>query len=266
MKKIILILFYFILSFSAPVWAQIFTEQGKIVHQVAPGQTISGSLMIHNTSNQSIPVKDYWEDFRYEPPFNGSKKFFPPGTLDASLSRWISFLPKQFTLAPYGKQKINYTINVPAEAKGGYYGVLFFEPESQNTKTSTGIRIITRVGSLFFLETSNKVKKAGIDNIKLKDSNVQAELTNKGNVILIPTGTFYIMNSANLVVDRGEIPALYLPSSQKGNFQFDFKKDLPEGQYTIVLTLDLQEGDVLVKEVDFEKHPPADYKIIKIRD
>jgi hypothetical protein len=45
-----------------------------------------------------------------------------------------------------------------------------------------------------------------------------------------------------------------------------FNRDLDPGAYTLVMTITLEDGDVLVKEIDFQKSDPSTFKIIEIRD
>lgn len=266
--RIFLLVLGFAGILSLPASAQIFAETGKINLEAAPGQAISDSMMVHNTSNQGVKVKAYWEDFTYQPPFDGTKKFLPAGSAKDSMSSWVSFSPQEFTLAPFAKQAIAYVIKVPEDFKGGHYGVMFFERQDDNqpmVDEATGVRIVTRVGSLFFLVPENKDKSAAIENLNLSGGQLTGDLQNQGDVILIPSATFYVLDPEGMVVDRGEVQSLYLPPGEKGNFTVQLKDDLPAGQYTVVFTFDLQDGDVLVKEVDFEKSSLKS-SILKMRD
>ena len=116
-----LYVFFGCLLFTSTAFAQIFLEEGKIFRNVDKGDLINESMVVQNTSDESIDVLVYWEDFEYQPPYEGSKKFFPAGTTNNSANSWISYSPQKFTLAPHGKQKISYVIDVPPNAKGGYY-------------------------------------------------------------------------------------------------------------------------------------------------
>ena len=267
MKRTLFLLFFAVfLSVCNSAFAQIFLEDGKVVLSVKPDEKIAKTVTVHNTSNQPIKLRAYWEDFLYEPPFDGSKKFLPAATTLFSLARWASFIPKEFELPPFGKQKVEYVIGVPHNIKGGHYGVLFFENlSSQTANNETGVNIVTRVGCLFFLEPEDKSKKAVIGDLSFTASSLEGLFKNEGDVILIPQGTFYIMDSQGVAVDRGELKKLYLPPGERGKFGLDLKKNFPKGRYTVVLTFDVQEGGVLVKEIDFQK-TATDIRIIAVRD
>jgi hypothetical protein len=267
MKKSSLILTaMFVVLLAFPGRAQVFIEQGKVQATVKPGDNFGGDVTVNNTSNKELKVKIYWEDFLYQPPFDGNKKFLPSGTSDVSLGKWIQFSPHEAVLPPYAKMKIAYTIHLPTFAKGGYYGALFVEPETPELKMEKGVRIITRVGSLFFIETDNKSKQAVVEDIALNGATLTGKFVNKGNVILIPNVTYYIMDTQSVIADRGDLKKYYLPASQSFDFSLPLKADLASGDYTLVLTFDLDEGDVVVKEVDFTKNSDSDFILKTVRD
>lgn len=245
--------------------AQIFIEKGKVETTVEPGQTVMDSFTVNNTTDKPVKVKAYFEDFIYETPFDGKKKFLPAKTTEHSVSGWINYSPNSFTLAPYGRQKISYIIKVPEDAQGGYYGVLFFEEDSEIKPQKLGIRIVTRVGSLFFIETKNKSKQSLVENITVSGGEVQGAFRNAGDVIIIPNGTYFVMNEEGVALDRGEMNKLYLPPGEAGAFAFTIDQKLPSGKYTVIMTFDLQEGDVLVREVELEKSS-AGFRVLEVRN
>src|SRR4051812_31529404 len=103
------------LFWSQAAGAQVFIEQGKVNLTVTPDKTVTGEVTVNNTSNKELKAKVYWEDFVYQPPFDGAKKFMPAGTSQVSLANWIQFSPRDVVLPPFGKKNIGYTIQVPAD-------------------------------------------------------------------------------------------------------------------------------------------------------
>jgi len=229
--------------------AQLFLENGKETLAVSGGDHRTGSLLIHNTSSEPADVKVYWEDFEYKSPYDGTKNFLPAGTAPASASQWVTFSPQIFTMPAFGQQTIEYTVNVPSQVQEGHYGVLFFERSSDSLKSDAGVTLVTRVGCLFFIEPKDKVKKAEIQDIRLKQDSLTANFVNQGNVILIPRTTYYIMQEGGLVLLRGESKKLYVPPGASAPIEIPFKKPLSSGHYTLVVNSDLEEGDVVVKEI-----------------
>jgi len=235
--------------FGVQAHAQIYLEQAKVTVNVDAGEHTNGTLLVHNTSSEKVDIKVYWEDFQYKSPYDGSKNFLPAGTAPNSASQWITFSPQEFSMPAFGQQMISYSVTVPSEIKEGHYGVLFFEKSSSGELNHEAVTLITRVGCLFFVEPNNKIKKAALQDIVLKDKSIDASFVNLGNVVLIPHTTFYIMQDAGLVVLRGECKKLYVPPGASGNVVIPLKQALKQGHYTLVVNADLDEGDVVVKEI-----------------
>lgn len=249
-----------------PVLAQILIEQGKVKLSVNPGEAISGVLMVHNTSGgETIHIKVYWEDFEYISPFDGKKKFMPRGTSKYSCSQWLSFSPQEFTMGPKSRREINYSVKVPGDAGGGYYGVMFFESKVGEPEGDIGIKIVARVGSLFFIETKNSKKDVTLEDFNHSENGIQANFVNKGNIFLIPKGVFYIIDSEGHAVRRGELDKFYMPPGSKVSFAIPIPDELNTGKYTIVLTFDLGDGNSIVREVDFEKDRSNEVAIKDVR-
>ncbi len=265
-KKIQLLAVGMLIWMGPTASAQVFIEQGKVNLTAHPGDPLGGDVTVNNTSDKEINVKIYWEDFVYQSPYDGAKKFMPAGTSDRSLAKWIQFSPREIVLPSFGKKKISYTIAVPASAQGGYYGVLFVEPEIPDLKLDKGVKIITRVGSLFFVETEGSIKQASVEGLTFTGSRLQGKFANNGNVILLPQATYYIMDRESIVADRGELKQQYLPPAAVLDIDLELKPELAPGDYTLVLTFDLQSGDVVVKEVDFTKNSDSEYVLKTVRD
>jgi len=248
--RIIFLMFCVIGVLTGETQAQLFLENGKETLAVSGGDHLNGTLLIHNTSSDPAEIKVYWEDFEYKPPFDGTKNFLPAGTAAASASQWVTFSPQAFNMPGFGQQKIDYTVTVPSVIQEGHYGVLFFERSSNATLSSDkGVTLVTRVGCLFFVEPKDKSKKAVIQDIKLKANSLAASFANQGNVILIPHTTYYIMQEGGLVLLRGEVNKLYVPPGASAPLEISLKKKLNPGHYTLVINSDLDEGDVVVKEI-----------------
>jgi len=59
---------------------------------------------------------------------------------------------------------------------------------------------------------------------------------------------------------------VYLPPDKSAQYPLSLNRDLNPGVYTIVLTINLEDDDVFVKEIDFKKNGLSDFNIIEIRD
>lgn len=265
-KRISLLITAFVFAFAGTAKAQFFIEEGKVTLAVSGGERVSKTLTVHNTSNDSVSVRAYWEDFQYQAPYDGAKLFMAAGTAPGSASQWIAYSPQEFTLQPFGQQKVEYIVTAPSPMEGGHYGVLFFEKAGDPVRDATGVKIISRVGCLFFIETKDKKKTAALQDIKISSSIVSGTFVDQGDVVLIPQISYYIMDDQGVAVDRGEIKKLYVPPGAAAPWEIPLASSLAAGHYTMVINADLEDGDVLVKEVDFVKDASGSLSMGDVRD
>lgn len=254
-----------VLVMGNPALAQVMLEQGRITAQVRPGEKTAGAITAINRSDNPLTLRVYLEDFVYTAPYRGSKEFLPSGTEEGTCAPWISFSPGVIDLGPRQKAKINYVIDVPPGARGGYNAVLFVENAGRPVDAQVGIKIVTRVGSLFFLETPDSVRKAEITDVALTQNTFAGKITNQGNVITVIRGTYYLLDREGMAAERGEVETLYLPSSQTADFSFLLPPGLAAGTYTLVLTFDLGQGVSAVVEMDFIKKQAGSTRVMAVR-
>ncbi|MCQ9208196.1 MAG: DUF916 domain-containing protein [Omnitrophica bacterium] len=271
MKRTFSVLFFcLLLSLSANAFSfNLSIDVPKVKLKVKAGEIIRGSLTVRNPSEDEIKVKVYAEDFSYIAPYNGAKKFFPPGSTEFSLAHWITFSPQEIILPAFGKKKVNYAIKVPAEVSGGYYAVLFFETSLgaiTSPEEGANILILGRVGSLFFLEAEDSLKKAKIEKIATEGNTVKGDFLNRGNLIIISKGSFYVMDDQGMIFDRGKINDIYISPGDKAPFSLTLADDISPGSYTLITSFDLEEGDLLVREIDFSKDATGELKILQVRE
>ncbi len=255
MKKIFYYLtFLTVIGFAHSASAQMFTDKTKVELKAEPGETLIENITVYNTTKETLDLKLYWQDFIYLPPYDGKKDFLPLGTTPYSLGDAVTFSPQQLTLPPEGNAKVNVSIQIPEESKnGGYYGVLFYEKTEPATVPGTAVKILTRLGTLFFIETNWKNKDSDVKDIKATEKGLEGTFINKGNIFLTPKGTYYVMSPDGMVADRGDANKIYVTPAGEATFKLDFADTLPAGKYTAIITFDLKDGVSIVREVDFEK-------------
>lgn len=246
--------------------AQLLMEQSRVHVTVTPGETVVDAMYIHNTGQHDADIRVYWQDFEYLPPYDGKKQFTQPGTSAYSLGDWISYSPQVLTIPAQGKREIRYTLKVPPDAQGGYYGVLFFEQALTAAAQNTGVNIITRLGSLFYVETVDSDKSARVDNIRIQDEFLKGDFTNAGNVYQFPKGVYYLVDEDGVAVDRGTMETLYVMPGATAEFMVVINQQLAVGDYTMVVTFDQGGGKSIVKEIDLTKFNSGQYQIRQLRD
>jgi hypothetical protein len=121
---------------------------------VAPGQAMTTEIVVQNPGTVSYRVSvyawDMWHDGR-------ERRYGPPGTFPQSLAQRLAASPGTFALAPGQKQGVQITIDVPADAKGGQYAVVFFEMAPAGDTGSSGqgpvLAISGRIGASVIVDT-----------------------------------------------------------------------------------------------------------------
>jgi hypothetical protein len=74
------------------------------------------------------------------------------------------------------------------------------------------------------------------------------------------------MDGYGKTVDRGNIREILIPVQEKALFETNISPKLSRGKHTLLLNFDLGGGELLVKEIDFEKSDSEGLKLIQIKD
>jgi hypothetical protein len=237
-------------------------DSPKIRVYAKPGSYASGEIKVDNTGKQEIPIRVYLEDWVYAKA-DGSKDFMPKGTTPLSCSNWITFYPADFKLAAGKSEIIHYTVNIPADAAGGHFCVMFFETEGgdveqkQEDGSTALVKVFNRVGALFYAEAEGTVnKKAEIRSLdirqNLNDFIVTAAFVNTGNTDITASGTFDVLDNSGFVYIRGTFEDIFtLPGDKAELTSTASSSNLKPGTYDILMTLDFQNGGSLVQEASF---------------
>lgn len=258
-------------------------SQSKIRLSIPPGEVRYGEITVENSSADTRAMRLYMEDWFYVLGADGTKEFAPPGSLTTSAVPWITFSPSEISMPPFGKQKIGYSVKVPADARGSRYAALFFENSAgkfggQVGQVAAAVDVIIRIASLFYIEVEGTVTRAAeINNFSASRKNghqplfIEAGFNNIGSVDLQTASTFDIMDKQGMVVARGEFNDVYTFPSDKGLLKARWKEEIPEGTYDLIMTVDLgkaqaeagfKRGPVLTKEASIVIGPDGEVQSV----
>lgn len=233
-----------------------------VQESLAQGEVASGSIQVENLASTPLEVSVYLEDWEYLEGGTGDKKFSVPGSSPWSASRWITYHPKQLRLPAKGVGVVEYTIQVPLESSGGRYAVLFFESKLASTAPNTegvNVQYLGRLGSLFNVEVTGTIERTGeIQEVIIGRPDDSRPLTlgytflNTGNIAIRPKAYFNIIDASGRYFGRGELDQLYTFPHRGGSTTTEWIGQLPVGAYTVLLTVDLGDNQVLVAERPLE--------------
>ena len=215
----------FCVSFVVPSWAAFVNlDKVKIKITASPGSSEAGVITVENREDRKIFVKIYAMEWQYVKPFNGSKKFFPLGTIYKDIERWFRFSPKEMTLAPGERSLVHYKVEIPKDIKESCYLVLFFETDVGGSdvvkgEKKVGIQFLTRIGTLFLIEPEGVVlRKAELLGASIGEKGITLKIRNKGNCALIGKVSVFAMDENDMLVGRSKSTKIYAPS--KSEFEF----------------------------------------------
>jgi len=257
----ILILMGFLLTaVNSALASTVSLDPARIRISAGPGEVKSGTIKIDNPSEEEVKIRAYIEDWRYSSNADGTKDFFPAGSTALSCARWIDFTPAEFTLLPFGRQLINYTVRLPEEAKGVHFCVMFFETDltdnnAENAQSQVNLK--ARLGALISVESKDSVLcDASLDNLAIKRQGnavkISGDFQNIGNTDINPKITFDIINTKGDVFARGVFSDIFTLPQDKGEVFAATKEDLPDGKYILVITLSLGRARPKVLEVPIQ--------------
>jgi len=230
-----------------------YMNQSKIRVVVSPGERAFGEITLDNPTDESKSMRLYLEDWYYLPGGTGAKEFLPANSTPTSACSWITFSPADVTIPAFGKQRISYSVNAPADASGARFATLFFETLigkgalSAGSDRSAGLSVNVRVATLFYVEAKGTIKRtAKISNLNIQPSkeskgslDITLDFENTGNTDITTSGNFSLMNKEGLVSARGAFNSIYTFPGGKGNFLGTWKDKIPAGDYDLVVTVDL---------------------------
>ena len=229
-----------------------FMNQSKIRLVVSPGERAFGEITLDNPTAEAKIMHLYLEDWYYLPGGTGAKEFLPANSIPTSACPWISFSPADVIVPAFGKQKINYSVNVPPDATGARFATLFFETligkgVLSDSGRSAGLDINVRVATLFYVEVKGTIQRtAKISNLNIQPSkkakgslDITLDFENTGNTDITTSGNFSLMNNEGLVSARGAFNSVYTFPGGKGTLLGIWKDKIPAGDYDLVITVDL---------------------------
>lgn len=232
-----------------------YVDKSKVRVVVEPGKQEYGVMIMENPTGEARAMKVYVEDWYYASTGDGAKEFLPAGTASRSCASWITFSPAEFTIPAFGRQRINYSVKVPAGKEGGYFASMFFEtglssakPDEDITSTSAGINLSLRVATLFYAEAKGTVdRKVDFKNLILKKQDLKGlvlelDMENSGNTDVVCSGTYHIINKSGKIFARGKFDNVYTLPADKLKMSSLWKDNLPAGLYDLVFTFDLGKG------------------------
>lgn len=258
------VLFYFlpynVLAFEisrfsdVPIKNDIVLSPTRVEFSLDPGTQVSRYLTIVNRTGQDVLFNIDVEDF--SPSEDSSDGVILNKTvngLDSSLRRYISTDISQFTLAHGEQARVLMTVNLPkGVTPGGKYSAVLVS--SSPVKNEVGAaKVITRLGSLFFVKVNGSVRQSGsLKDVSFYDNKIKILYDNDGDIYLNPYGIISIYDESKELVDTINVePWFVLPRSVRSRVVEIGSLDA--GRYTANIAVNRGYDNIIdSKELSFE--------------
>lgn len=237
---------------------------------ILPGESKSGIFQIHNSGKEEVYVELFMKDWILK---NNSRKFAEPGTHSYSLCPWITFEEESFVIAPAQSQTIRYVIEIPEDAKGGYWGLVCFTSRPVTRGGGGGIVVASQLVSFVGVDVEGTLKRkieiieVSAEHIKDKGVRFKAKLKNSGNVQLFqpsPLGKFKVKDKDNNIIAEGQLEGeMLLPNEISESVSEFFKLD--KGEYETIISFDYGEPKLIGKKVMLSTNAYYDWKVLEKR-
>lgn len=230
-------------------------EPGKTEIFLNPGETVVKNIAITNRINKTVKFRLTTEDMVGTNESTSAIKLLGDEVGPYSIKNFIEPEITEFSLDLGEKIVIPVKVSIPLDAEPrGYYGALIVsnEPEvfsEEQSKESEGkARLVSRIGSLFFLRINGEGQESGsLQDFKVigpkkafyerNPKGFEILFKNEGNVHLVPYGKIIIRNMLGREVMMIPVDAYFsLPNSVRYR-----EVSMPEGtglgRYTAELSL-----------------------------
>jgi hypothetical protein len=236
----------------------------QVVEKFKPGVPFQFDLSTVNTGDtpvdMHVEITDFWYDEKNE------KVFSAPGTSPRSAANWIQFVPDHFEVGPHGTQKMKAIVTPPADARGGYYAVLFVQSKPQlSFPKSDGKGVFTsmRIGCLVLLRAEQTEDyKIELSNMKVAPPSethgltVDFDLLNASNTHVFPVARVAVLDANRKLAAKAESEEKRFLPGQKNSMHVEWAGKLPAGNYTAVISVAYGEDRIETQQVAFDIAAP----------
>lgn len=257
----LLILFGMVIGLAVPVLAAGYQplkiEPSRFIFEGKPGEQLTGSITVINQGAEAATPKALLSDWTLD--YSNKLVVQEGGSLASSLSGWIKFNPRQFTLQPKEGQTVRFTIRIPRDAAAGERrGMIAFEQtvpyEGQGAGATARVQVTSTiyVAVLPVKRTCELIKgEIGFDR-KAGLTTVAVDLKGIGNAHFRGNAVFQIVKEgAKDPVAKGGFEPLVVMPNVTTRFFGAWKGKLEPGKYQVVVAVKSEEPSVPVITATF---------------
>ena len=265
----IFVLLFTLFFLTVPVMAGYTVVPMQFTLNAIPGKTVTHIMKVENMEKTPVSLRISTTDFIKG--LHGEEKQVEPGTVKRGCASWIMVSPKRLELAPHETQTVNFSMTIPMDGEGTYWGNIFVSQVSKPTrskiikKEKTSFQIFAMQDMLIrVLENvpGTEQKQGVITDISVKDHKaggktaVEVIFENQGNSLLKCSGQIQIMNDSGETVktvplDYGHAPFTVYPGGKRAVHGYIGENLLP-GNYLLLTVIDYGGENLVAGEMEME--------------
>ena len=258
-----------LLCLSVPAMAGYTVVPMQFTLNEKPGKTVTRTMNVENMGETPISLEVSTKDFTKA--LHGEENQVEPGAVQRGCAPWIRFSPKRMELAPHEIQTLQFSMTIPMDGKGTYWGNILVSQVSKPTlsktikKGNTSFQIFAMQDMLIrILETvpGTEDKKGTITDISIKEQQAGGQTTvdvifeNQGNCLLKCSGYIEIMDDNGIKIktvplEYGHSPFTVYPGGERVVYGH-IGTDLTPGDYLLLTIIDYGGEDLVAGEIEIE--------------
>jgi len=230
-------------------------DPARIEVSIPAGKRRGKTISVSNYSDHPMHLAIYLADVATAP--DGTNEFPKVGTTEWSCAGWVQTVPAELDLKPGDTRDVRVSISAPPDARGGRYGMLFFETTPSYEQPGIGVNF--RIGTLIDVTVSKTVQtQARLADVALVNAKeLHVTLLNEGNALVRPTGRIKIFDARNAKIAQADFNPRQLgvlPKTLRMLTQ-DLERPLPPGAYRLKVEIDYGARSILVGELPVTVSP-----------
>jgi len=270
-RFVVTILLLLILAFfwAGPVLAGYTIVPMQFALNGKPGETVTRTMKAENMGEEAVSIKISAKDFIKG--LYGEERQVEPGAVKRGCADWIRISPQKLDIAPHETRIINFSMTIPVDGKGSYWGNILVSQVSKPTlsrtikKGATSFQIFALQDMLIrVLENvpGTEQKKGIITDISVKDqksggrATIEVVFENQGNSLLKCAGRIQILDEngetiGTIPLEYGHAPFTVYPGGRRIVYGH-IKEKLSSGDYILLTIIDYGGEDLVAGEMEFE--------------
>ncbi|MDO8493598.1 MAG: carboxypeptidase-like regulatory domain-containing protein [bacterium] len=249
-----------------PVKNDILLSPSKVELSLDPGGSVVKYLNVQNRTGKDMIFKIEVEDFSpSDEPYGGVILDRTIKGLNSSLKKYIKVESAEFLMSQGEQARIPVTVSLPKNiSPGGLYAAVLISGTAVKGEAGAA-KVVTRLGSLFFVKVNGSTKRSGIlKNVFFNDNSFDISFANDGDLYLTPYGEIKISDSFNRVVSKIDLdPWFVLPGSVRGR-RVSVVDSLNTGRYAATVLINRGYGGIVdSKNFSFYYTSPVERPVAK---